>query len=91
MTAQAGNISAGAVSRRMATALPVPGFSMVKLSVDLFLVPMVVWDLASRRRVHPVTLWGGLALIFSQPLRFMLSGTHAWLGFAGWAVNLLPH
>jgi hypothetical protein len=69
---------------------PILGFGMVELSVDLFLIPMVVWDIVSRRRLHPVTLWGGLALIASQPLRFMLSQTHAWLAFAAWAVNLLP-
>ena len=49
-----------------------------------------IWDLASRGRPHPVTLWGGLALIASQPLRFWLMGTPAWLAFAGWAVSLLP-
>ena len=75
----------------MAGPSPIPGFSMIELCVDLFLVPMVVWDLASRRRIHPVTLWGGLALIASQPLRWMLAGTGAWLGFAGWAVSLLGH
>ena len=74
----------------MSSPSPVPGFGMVEMCVDLFLVPILVWDLASRRRLHPVTFWGGAALIASQPLRIMLSGTHAWLAFAGWAVNLLP-
>jgi hypothetical protein len=73
----------------MTATSPVPGFSMTDLFVDLFLVPMVVWDLASRGRVHPVTLWGGAVLIAAQPLRMMLSETHAWLAFAGWAVGLL--
>ncbi len=73
----------------MTTELPVPRFSIGDVFVDLFLLPMVVWDLASRGRVHPVTLWGGLALIASQPLRLMLSETDAWLAFAGWAVSLL--
>ncbi|MFL6202775.1 MAG: hypothetical protein ACJ76J_26700 [Thermoanaerobaculia bacterium] len=73
----------------MMSAPPVPGFSMTDVFVDLFLVPMVVWDLASRGRVHRVTLWGGLALIASQPLRFLLSETGAWLAFASWAVGLL--
>jgi hypothetical protein len=73
----------------MAAALPMPGFSMTDVFVDLFLVPMIVWDLAFRGRVHPVTLWGGLALIASQPLRAPLSETDAWLAFAGWAVSLL--
>ncbi len=74
----------------MAAPSPVPGFSTLELFVDLFLLPMVIWDLASRGRVHPVTLWGGLALIAAQPLRMMLAATPAWLAFAGWAVSLLP-
>ena len=56
---------------------------------DLFIVALVAWDLASRGRVHPVTLWGGLAIVVSQPLRLVLSGTDAWLAFARWAVGLL--
>lgn len=68
---------------------PVPGFGMVELCVDAFLVPLVIWDLATRGRVHPVTLWGGLVLIANQPLRMMLSGTHAWHTFASWAVGLV--
>jgi hypothetical protein len=56
---------------------------------DLFIVALVAWDLASRGRVHPVTLWGGLAIVVSQPLRLVLSGTDAWLAFARWAIGLL--
>jgi hypothetical protein len=73
----------------MAAPSPVPGFSTLELFVDLFLVPMIVWDLASRGRVHPVTLWGGLVLIVAQPLRMMLAETPGWLAFASWAVNLV--
>lgn len=67
---------------------PIPGFGMIELCVDAFLIPMVIWDLATRGRVHPVTLWGGAVLIANQPLRIMLSGTQAWLAFASWAVGL---
>jgi hypothetical protein len=56
---------------------------------DLFLVPIVIWDLVSRGRVHSATLWGGLLLIASQPLRLVISGTAAWLAFARWATGLL--
>ncbi len=56
---------------------------------DLFIVALIGWDLASRGRVHPVTLWGGLAILVSQPLRLVLSGTEGWLAFARWAVGLL--
>jgi hypothetical protein len=68
---------------------PVPELGMIEFSVDLFLVPMIVWDLVSRGRPHPVTLCGGAALILSQLLRMPLAGTGAWLGFAGWAVSLV--
>lgn len=73
----------------MTTALPLPWFSVTDLFVDLYLVPMVVWDRASRGRVHPVTLCGGLALVASQPLKLALSETGAWLSFAERAVQLL--
>lgn len=56
---------------------------------DLFLVALAVWDFASRGRLHPVTLWGGLLLVVSQPLRLVISGTPAWLSFARWATGLL--
>jgi hypothetical protein len=73
----------------MTVTLPEPYWDIGTVFADLFLLPIVVWDLASRGRVHPVTLWGGLAVIASQPLRMMLSQTHAWQAFAGWAVGLL--
>lgn len=56
---------------------------------DLFLLPLVAWDLATRRRLHAATLWGGLLVIASQPLRLWASGTDGWLRFAEWAVNLV--
>ena len=30
------------------------------------------------------TVWGGLAIVISQPLRLAISGTGLWLGFARW-------
>ncbi|HEX2220400.1 MAG TPA: hypothetical protein VHG35_16465 [Gemmatimonadales bacterium] len=51
---------------------------------DLFLVPMLVFDLVTRGRIHPATGWGALAIVASQPLRLILGGTSAWLAFAGW-------
>lgn len=56
---------------------------------DLFVVALAVWDFRSRGRLHPVTLWGGLLLIISQPLRLVVSGTAGWLVFARWATGLI--
>lgn len=43
---------------------------------------LVVYDLTNRGCVHPATLWGGLFLIASQPLRLAVSDTSAWVAFA---------
>jgi hypothetical protein len=51
---------------------------------DLFIVAMILYDVVNRRRVHPATIWGGLLIVVSQPLRLIISGTPAWLSFAGW-------
>jgi hypothetical protein len=55
---------------------------------DLFIVALAAWDFRTRGKLHPVTGWGGLALILSQPGRLALSGTTAWLAFAGWLTGL---
>lgn len=53
-------------------------------AADCFIVALAVYDYRTRGRVHPATLWGGLFLIASQPLRLIVSGTPAWQSFAGW-------
>jgi hypothetical protein len=56
---------------------------------DLFIVALAVWDFRTRGRLHPVTLWGGLVILVSQPLRLFVSGTETWLAFARWITGLL--
>jgi len=56
---------------------------------DLFIVALALWDFRARGRLHPVTLWGGLLIIVSQPLRLVVSGTNGWLAFARWATGLV--
>ncbi len=56
---------------------------------DLFIIALAIWDFRSRGRLHPVTLWGGLLIIVSQPLRLVVSSTQEWLAFAQWATRLL--
>lgn len=55
---------------------------------DLFLIVLAVWDFRTRGRLHPVTLWGGLLTILSQPLRLVVSGTAGWLAFARFLTGL---
>lgn len=56
---------------------------------DLFIVALAIWDFRKRGKLHPVTRWGGLALIVSQPARLALSGTAVWLAFAAWLTSLV--
>ena len=63
-----------------------PAFFGIGLS---FMLAGVVYDLATRRRVHPVYIWGGSALILSVPLRLALASTAAWQTFAAAVVALV--
>ncbi len=56
---------------------------------DLFIVALAIWDIRSNGRIHPVTLWGGLVIIISQPLRLIVSSTAIWMSFAQWATGIL--
>jgi uncharacterized membrane protein YozB (DUF420 family) len=50
---------------------------------DVFVLVLILYDLASRGRVHPATLWGGAAVVGFKPLLFyVLSGTPPWLTLA---------
>ncbi len=44
----------------------------------LFVVVLGVWDKRSAGRVHPVTLWVGVPLFFSEFLRFPVAMTETW-------------
>jgi len=67
----------------------VPLLDISSVVTDLFLLPMVVWDLRSRGKIHRVTLVGGLAIIEVHAARLPLASTDAWQAVAGWAVHLL--
>jgi hypothetical protein len=54
---------------------------------DLFVVAIAVYDFRTSGRVHAATLWGGLFLIASQPLRLVIGGSSAWLSFAAWLTS----
>jgi hypothetical protein len=55
---------------------------------DLFILAVLAYDLTTRRRIHPATIWGGLLIVASQPLRLMIAGTPAWMSFAAWLTGL---
>jgi hypothetical protein len=51
---------------------------------DVFILAIIARDLVTLRRVHPATIWGGLFLFISQPIRFLVMFNPTWLSFAGW-------
>jgi hypothetical protein len=53
----------------------------------LFVGAGMVHDRKTRGRVHPVYLWGGLALVLSGPARIAFAQTTAWQTFARWLVG----
>lgn len=61
-----------------------PGFFAL---TDLFVVALVVYDFATRGKIHPATLWGGLFLIASQPLRLVIGFSPPWTTFASWLAS----
>lgn len=65
------------------------GPQVVFAVATLLLLPLIIWDVKSRRRLHPVTLWGGLILVVSGPLRLLISKTDTWLTISNWMVRLV--
>jgi len=63
---------------------PAPGVLGI---LSLFLVAPVVADLLARRRPHPISVFGGLAVVVSVPLRFAVGQTAAWHELARWIVR----
>lgn len=55
----------------------------------VFLVVAALYDLVSRRSIHPAYLWGGGLFVISVPLRLMASGTSAWRSFAEFLTGLI--
>jgi uncharacterized membrane protein YozB (DUF420 family) len=53
------------------------------IGTDVFVLVLILYDLGSRGRVHPTTLWGGAMVVGLKPLLYyVLSGTPAWLALA---------
>jgi hypothetical protein len=53
----------------------------------LFVAAPPVCDLWARRRPNAVSLWGGLSLLASVPLRFAIARTEPWHALAGWIIR----
>ena len=49
---------------------------------DAGLAAILAYDMITRRRPHPATVWGGLFLIATQIVRTTAGATAAWIAFA---------
>ncbi len=76
-----------AIGRAAITILGVFHPALLLGTTAFFVVAMAIHDRRSRRRVHPVTLWAGSALILSFPIRLALAKTHLWQMFATWLIH----
>jgi hypothetical protein len=54
---------------------------------DIFIVVCLLYDLITLKRIHRATVLAGLLIVASQPLRLIIGGTQAWLGFANWLTH----
>ena len=79
------------VSIITAAIVRIPGITanvFLAFALSLSLVGLGIgYDWYSRRRIHPVYLWGGALLFASVPGRLALSGTGAWRAFAEFLVR----
>ena len=72
----------GAAFARWPLAVMSRGAVAFFVATDLFVAALWLHDLASLRRLHPASVWGGLLVVVSQPLRLAIAGSGAWLAVA---------
>ncbi len=81
-------VPAGArFSRQFLSGLVPPGPVGGMILSDVFLAALALYDLKTRGRLHPATLWGGAIMLLSQPLRVMVSESAAFNRFAAWLIG----
>lgn len=51
---------------------------------DLFILPLLIFDIVTRGKPHRATVLGGLLLVVSHVLRVPIGLTQTWLTFAAW-------
>lgn len=75
-----------AIGRAVITLVGVFHPALLLGSTAMFVLAIGIHDRRSRGRVHPVTLWGGLALLLSFPGRVAMARTDLWQHVAAWLI-----
>jgi hypothetical protein len=65
----------------------VPGVIGASVLVAFYLIPMAIHDYRSRGRLHPVTFWGAICILITEPLRFAIGFSAPWQEFARSVMN----
>ena len=73
--------------------LPIAAFQAAMPYASLFantfvIVAGMTYDLATRRRIHPVWIWGGAIVVASEAGRLLIQNTQAWISFAHFMASL---
>lgn len=55
-----------------------------------FLFLLVAYDLYSRKKIHPATLWGGLFLVLYEETISLIGHSSAWHAVAAWILGMWP-
>lgn len=60
----------------------VPGAIGALALLNLFIIALAAYDIRTRGRLHPATLWAGGFLLVSEPLRVAIGFSEPWRAFA---------
>jgi hypothetical protein len=61
--------------------------SLAYAARNLFAIAAMIYDKKVHGRVHPVYLWGGIALIASDAIRLMVIDTEVWRAFTAFLIG----
>lgn len=60
----------------------IPPFLGLLVIPNLYALALAAWDVATLRRIHPATLWGGLFVLLTTVGPIFVWRSSAWLAFA---------
>ena len=72
---------------RLGLQLKAPGPLLPLAGTIAFVAATWVYDWRAEGRIHPAFLHGGVLLVLSIPVRFLVGGTAAWQRLATWLVR----
>jgi uncharacterized membrane protein YozB (DUF420 family) len=81
------SILAPAIARIPLDVIEHGGLNLVFILKGFCVFAYVLYDLASTRRLHPVTAWASLLIIVTYPITRLIGASPIWIDIAKWMVN----